>query len=265
VDAPRTGNGRPLGRVGFESGSDIYERARPGYPDEVVAYLADTLPLHDKSRVLDVAAGTGKMTRQIRAIAPQCIAVEPSASMRGVFADSLGNTLLTAGTAERLPLASATMDAVVVAQAFHWFDNQVAVAELARTLRAGGGLALAWNERDERDPLIAELVRISKWDVCQPYPVGKDFSATIDASGLFTPVVRRKFAWVQAVDRATFVDQVASRSYVQVLPEEERSTLLGRVAELAATKEEPIAIPYLTDVFVAHRRDRPPAEGEAHR
>jgi SAM-dependent methyltransferase len=265
VEAPLTGDGRPLGRVGFESGSDIYERARPGYPEEVIAYLVDALPLHDQSRVLDVAAGTGKMTRQLQTVAPKCIAVEPSASMRDVFAESVGNDVLMAGTAERIPVSTGTMDAVVVAQAFHWFDNQVAVAEIARTLRMGGGLALAWNERDERDPLIAELVRISKWDVCQPYPVGKDFSATIDASGLFTSVVRHKFAWVQAVDRATFVDQVASRSYVQVLPEGERSALLGRVAEMAAGQQEPIAIPYVTDVFVAHRRPGPTAEGEAHR
>ncbi len=255
MDAPPPPNvARPLGRAGFESGSDIYERARPGYPDEAISYLVERLGLDHRSRVLDLAAGTGKMTRQLRAKSPRLVAVEPSPSMRAVFAESVGRGAMMGGTAERIPVASGTMDAVVVAQAFHWFDNQVAVAEIARTLRAGGGLALVWNERDERDPLIAELVRISKWDVCQPYPVGKDFSATIDDSGLFGPVVRRKFGWVQAVDRATFVDQVASRSYVQVLSEDEQVALLGRVADLAASQAEPIAIPYITDVFLARRR-----------
>lgn len=255
VDGPPSPNvSRPLGRVGFESGSDIYERARPGYPDEVVSYLVERLPLDGRSRLLDLAAGTGKMTRQLRTVSPRCVAVEPSPSMRAVFAESVGRAAVMAGTAERIPVATGSMDAVVVAQAFHWFDNQVAVAEIARTLRPGGGLALVWNERDERDPLIAELVRISKWDRCQPYPVGKDFSATIDESGLFGPVVRRKFGWVQTVDRATFVDQVASRSYVQVLPDDERGALLDQVADLAATQDEPIAVPYITDTFLAHRR-----------
>ena len=255
MDAPPPANdARPLGRVGFESGSDIYERARPGYTDEVLSYLVERLPLDHRSHVLDLAAGTGKMTRQLRAASPHCVAVEPSPSMRAVFADSVGREAVMAGTAERIPVATRSMDAVVVAQAFHWFDNQVAVAEIARTLRPEGGLALVWNERDERDPLIAELVRISKWDSCQPYPVGKDFSTTIDQSGLFGPVTRRKFGWVQAVDRATFVDQVASRSYVQVLPDGERAALLDAVADLAATQDEPIAIPYITDVFLAHRR-----------
>jgi SAM-dependent methyltransferase len=250
----RLGDGRPLGRVGFETGSDVYERARPGYPDEVISFLADALALDDRSRVLDLAAGTGKMTRQLRSVAPNCVAVEPSPSMRAVFAQSVPGGVLVAGAAERIPLAAETMEAVVVAQAFHWFDNQPAVAEIARTLRPGGGLALVWNERDERDPLIAELVRVSKWDICQPYPVGKDFSATIEQSRLFGPVVRRKFEFIQPVDRATFVDQVASRSYVQVLPDAERGALLSRVADLAAAREEPIAIPYITDVFLAHRR-----------
>ena len=257
MDRPSgTADGRPLGRVGFESGSDVYERARPSYPDEVIDHIAGTLGLRPDSRVLDLAAGTGKMTRQLQLVTPRCIAVEPSPSMRTVFARSVPGGALVAGTAEMIPVATGAMDAVVVAQAFHWFDDAVTVAEIARTLRPGGGLALVWNERDERDPLIAELVRVSKWDINQPYPVGKDFSATIDASGMFGPVLRRKFGFVQRVDRATFVDQVASRSYVQVLPQPERDALLATVADMAQAQDEPIAIPYVTDVFCAHRREQ---------
>jgi SAM-dependent methyltransferase len=257
VDAPvGSSRGRPLGRAGFESGSDIYERSRPGYPEDVISYLVDTLGLGAESRVLDLAAGTGKMTRQLRTVTQRCIAVEPSPSMRAVFTGSVPGGLMAAGTAEQIPVATGSMHAVVVAQAFHWFDNPATVEEIARTLRPGGGLILLWNERDERDPLIAELVRVSKWDVCQPYPIGNDFSTTIEASGLFGPVVRRKFTFEQHVDRATFVDQVASRSYVQVLPEPEQAALLGRIADLAAGQDEPIPIPYVTDVFSARLRGR---------
>lgn len=251
------GGDRPLGRVGFESGSDAYERARPGYSDEVLSFLVDRLRLEATSTVVDLAAGTGKMTRRLREMSGRCLAVEPSPSMRAIFADAVPGAAMVAATAEHIPLASATVDAVVVAQAFHWFDNDAAVAEIARTLRPGGGLALAWNERDERDPLVAELVRVTKWDVCQPYPVGKDFSTTIDRSNLFGPVTRRQFAFVQQVDRATFVEQVATRSYVRVLAEPAQSALLARVADLVAGHPEPIPIPYVTDVFVATRSSAP--------
>ncbi len=247
--------GRPLGRAGFETGSDVYERARPGYSTEVVEYLIAALGLGTGSTVLDLAAGTGKMTRRLLQVTRRCLAVEPSSSMLAVLSEAVAEATAVAGTAEAIPVASGTMDAVVVAQAFHWFDTQEAVAEMARTLRPGGGLALVWNERDERDPLVAELVRVSKWDVCLPYPVGKDFSGTIDATSLFGRVDRRQFPFVQLLDRATFVDQVASRSYVQVLEEPERGRLLGQVADLAATREEPIPVPYVADVFVAKRKN----------
>ena len=139
----------------------------------------------------------------------------------------------------------------MAAQAFHWFDATAALAEIARVLGADGWLALVWNERDESDPMVAELVRISKWDRSAPYPVGMDFGLVIDRSQRFGAVERSKFAWHQRLDRGTFVDQVATRSYVQVLPPAEQRALLDQVARFAATLDEPIAVPYITDLFCA--------------
>jgi len=240
-----------LGRAGFATGSDIYERARPSYPPEAVTHLKATTGITTCTRVLDLAAGTGKLTRQLRADGATCVAVEPSASMREVFARMVPGAALVGGTAELVPIAAATMEVVVVAQAFHWFDPTRALPEIARVLRPGGWLALIWNERDESDPAVAELVRISKWDVCQPYPIGMDFGPAIDRSGLFGPVQRTKFNFVQLLDQTAFVEQVASRSYVQVLPEEERGALLDEVAVFGATLGEPIAMPYISDLFCA--------------
>jgi SAM-dependent methyltransferase len=216
-----------------------------------VVHLETATGIVPGSRVLDLAAGTGKLTRQLHADGATCVAVEPSDSMRGVFHQILPTVPMAGGTAEMIPLSSATVDAVVVAQAFHWFDPPRALPEIARVLRPGGGLALVWNERDESDPTVAELVRISKWDQCQPYPMGKDFGADITESGLFGPVDRTKFRFTQELDLERFVDQVASRSYVQVLPEDERATLLGRIADFGATLGEPICLPYVTDLFCA--------------
>jgi SAM-dependent methyltransferase len=240
-----------LGRSGFESGSDIYERSRPDYSDQALAQLVATTGVGPGSRLLDLAAGTGKLTRRLHALGADCVAVEPSPSMREVFRRVVTDVPLVGATAESIPVRADTMDAIVVAQAFHWFDPGRALPEMARVLRPGGWLALIWNERDESDPMMAELVRISKWDLCQPYPVGMDFGAVIDESGLFGPVQRSKSAFVQWLDREAFVDQVASRSYVQILGADEQAALLDEVAALGATLPEPIAMPYLVDLFCA--------------
>jgi SAM-dependent methyltransferase len=240
-----------LGRAGFETGADLYERARPSYPEAAVAHLVATTGIGGGSRVLDLAAGTGKLTRQLRAHGAVCLAVEPSASMLEVFRRTVPDVAAAAGTAETIPAAGATMDSVVVGQAFHWFDPARALPEVARVLRPGGWLALIWNERDEADPAMAELVRISRWDRSAPYPVGMDFGTVIDASNLFGSVDRTKYPFVQWLDLTSFVEQVASRSYVQVLPDRERQDLLAQVASFGATLGDPIAMPYITDLFCA--------------
>ncbi len=250
--APKTATAhRRLGRVGFEAGSDIYERSRPGYPDVAVDHLASVTGITTGSRVLDLAAGTGKLTRQLHARRAACVAIEPSASMRQVFARMVPGVPVVGATAEQIPVAAGTMDVVVAAQAFHWFDAPVALAEIARVLGPGGWLALIWNERDESDPMVAELVRISKWDTSAPYPVGMDFGPVVGRSQLFHPMQRIKFEWEQSLDRESFVDQVASRSYVRILPEPERRALLDQVAAFASTLPEPIAMPYVADLFWA--------------
>jgi len=240
-----------LGRAGFESGSDVYERARPTYPPEAVDLLVETAGLSSGSRVLDLAAGTGKMTRRLVERGLHCVAAEPSPSMGGVFTQVIPGVPLVAATAEQVPLGAGTVDAVVVAQAFHWFDAPTALDEMARVLRPGGWLALVWNERDESDPAVRDLVRISKWDTQAPYPVGNDFGVAIDRSGRFGPVRRTQLPFTQWLDLPTFVAQVASRSYVQVLPEPQRRALLDEVEAFGARLPQPIAMPYITDLFCA--------------
>jgi SAM-dependent methyltransferase len=240
-----------LGRSGFSTGSALYERARPGYSDAAVDHLVDRLGLVPGRRVLDIAAGTGKLTRELVARGASVVASEPSTSMREVFTTAVPGSPQVGATAEALPFADGSFDAVTVAQAFHWFDAPRALAEIARVLRPRGGLGLVWNERDESDPVVAELTRLSKWDVHQPYPVGKDFGPAIDASGLFGPVERTQFRFVQQLSRVAFVEQVASRSYIAVLPEDRRREILGSVADLADRLDEPIGLPYIADLFCA--------------
>ena len=241
-----------LGRSGFATGADRYERARPGYSDEATNHVLDALGIGPSTRVLDIGAGTGKLTRVLVAAGASVVASEPSASMRTTFADVLPGTPQVGATAEQLPFADNSFDAVTVAQAFHWFDAPRALAEFARIHRSDGSLALMWNERDESDPVVAELTRLSKWDVHQPYPVGMDFGSVIDACGFFGPVDRTLFRFNQKLDRRTFVEQVESRSYIAVLPEARRRAILEDITVLAAGLSEPILLPYIADTFCTH-------------
>ncbi|HWE69558.1 MAG TPA: class I SAM-dependent methyltransferase [Acidimicrobiales bacterium] len=253
-----SGAGQPVepardtqGRVGFETASDVYERGRPGYQEDLVSFLVDRSGIGPGTRVLDLAAGTGKFTRQLLPLGAACIAIEPSASMREMLTQVVPGVPVVAGVGEAIPLAAGSMEAVVVAQAFHWFDAPQALAEIARVLRPGGVLSLVWNERDEKDPVMIELSRMTRWDRCMPYPVGMDFSPIIDASRRFGPVTRSEFHFTQPLDRQALVDQVASRSYVRVLPDEDRAAFLTEVAAFADTLDEPIMMPYNTQLFTA--------------
>ena len=241
-----------LGRVGFAPGPTSTSGPDPAIRADSIAHLMATAGIIPGSRVLDLAAGTGKLTRQLDVPRATCVAVEPSASMREVFGRMVPGHPLIGGTAEMIPLASGSIDAVVVAQAFHWFDPPRRSRRSPGCCAPGGWLALIWNERDESDPVIAELVRISKWDQCQPYPMGMDFGRHHRSPRAVPPGGTRASSRSSSRSTATeFVEQVASRSYVQVLPDRERQALLDQVADFGATLGDPIAMPYVTDLFCA--------------
>ncbi len=127
----------------FGAVADVYERARPGYPEAAVLALAGSSPCD----VLDLAAGTGKLTRSLVALGHRVTAVDPSPEMLAVIERDLAGVVLRVGTAEKIPLGDGTLDVVTVAQAFHWFDPSPAYREIARVLRPGGVLGLVWNWR----------------------------------------------------------------------------------------------------------------------
>lgn len=138
----------------------VYERGRPGYPAAAVQRMVERLELRPGRTVLDLAAGTGKLTRLLVPTGANVIAVEPLLEMRAELERRVPRVAALAGTAERIPLDDAYVDAVTVASAFHWFDAERALREIRRVLRPGGGVALLWNARDERDPVQAALTGI---------------------------------------------------------------------------------------------------------
>jgi SAM-dependent methyltransferase len=220
----------PAAAKGFSRSADAYERGRPGYPRAALDWLADRLQLAPGTTVVDLAAGTGKLTRELVRTGAAVVAVEPVAEMRSLL-PAEARTL--EGTAEAIPLDGGSVDAVTVAQAFHWFDGERALAEIHRVLRPDGVLALVWNRRGS-DPLnaaIEELVAPHRGDV--PTHHGGAWRAAFERTRLFGPPETRSFENTQALDADGLADRVGSISFAAALDAGPREELLGRVRALA--------------------------------
>lgn len=243
---------------GFGAGADDYERGRPGYSDDAVRWLVSATGIGPGVEVVDLAAGTGKLTRLLVPSGADVIAVEPVDAMRAKLADTCPGVAALEGTAEALPFDDGSIDVVTVAQAFHWFDAPVALAEIARVLRPGGRLALVFNERDVREPWVAELSRLIRWDERErwrvPYTVEVDWAEVLGASGpQFEPPARFDGTYVQPMDAETLVARVLSTSYIAMQPAEDRARLADRVRALAEPLGDSFDLPYVTVAYAARR------------
>lgn len=245
-----------LAARGYAAASGAYERGRPSYPAEALACLVTELDLGRASTVVDLAAGTGKLTRLLVPLGPKVVAVEPVAAMRSALAALVPAAGVVAGTAEALPLAGESVDAVVVAQAFHWFRVESALAEIARALRPGGGLGLMWNIRDDSVPWVAELNDLMRWheNTVPPHADELDWAGIVAADGGFTPLRRRRFANDHELDADTLADRVVSTSYIANWPTDDQDALVGDVRRLVAGFPERFALPHRTEVFWCRRR-----------
>src|SRR3954467_15160899 len=174
-------------RRGFASAADVYEESRPGYPPDAIGWLLEELELGPRRTVVDLAAGTGKLTRLLTPTGAAVIAIEPVDEMRAALAQTASDADARGGTAERAGLVGASADAVTVAQAFHWFDGPAALAEIHRILRPAGRLALVWNIRDLDDPVqdaVDKLFRPHRGDT--PSHRSGAWRTALDTSKLFT-------------------------------------------------------------------------------
>lgn len=233
--------------VGFARSADAYERGRPEYPEAAVRHVVAALPAG--AVVLDLAAGTGKLTRPLLAASLEVIAVEPVAEMRAALPD--GARALT-GTAEAIPLEDASVDGVTVGQAFHWFDGDAALAEIARVLRPGGVLALLWNRRVLEDPLnqaIEELVAPYRADV--PSHRTGAWREAFGRTTSFGPLEETAFENVLEQDADGLEARVSSISFIASLEPAERARVSERARALAGAGT--VRVPYRTEVQLCRR------------
>jgi SAM-dependent methyltransferase len=222
----------------FGAAADSYERGRPSYPSEALDWL---LPA-GRPRVVDVGAGTGKLTRQIHARGLPVTAVDPSADMLARLRRAAPGVPALVGTAEALPLPDGAADAILVAQAWHWVDPARAVPEAARVLSPGGTLGLVWNLRDESTAWVRRLSEIIGAE-------DRDLQTAIGAP--FDRVETARFPWTAGIGPQRLIDMVASRSGIILLPPQERAAVLDEVRRLMATHPELVgrtefALPYVT-------------------
>ena len=233
----------------FGSVADVYERSRPSYPQEAVRWLAGEQPRD----VLDLGAGTGKLTRPLAALGHRVTAVDPAPEMLEHIRRTLPEVRAEVGTAEEVPLPDAAVDVVAVGQAFHWFDHERALPEIARVLRPGGVLALVWNARDESEQWVARLTQIIEPGLSERMPESVLEEAL--AFGPFGPAELATFAFAERLDRDRLLALVSSRSHFAIRSPDQRAAILRRVAELYDEVAGPngVDLPYVTH---AHRSIR---------
>ena len=241
--------------LGFAAAADTYTRGRPGYPPELMPWLAKDLGLGAGATCVELGAGTGKFTRLLARTGAAVIAVEPVAEMRAQFAAALPAIPALAGTAQAIPLPDQGADVVLCAQAFHWFGTPEAVREIHRVLRPCGRLGLVWNVRDEAVDWVAALTAIlAPYEGDTPrFRTGRWREAF--AEGGFTELEETCFPYRHVgTPQEVILDRTLSVSFIAALPLAEQARVEARLRALIAEhpelrERETVAFPYLTRAY----------------
>jgi SAM-dependent methyltransferase len=230
----------------FAEVAGAYERGRPAYPEEAVQWLTGDEP----KDIVDLGAGTGKLTRALVALGHRVTAIDPLPEMLELLPANAPGAFAILGTAEVIPLPDAHADVVTCGQSFHWFDRSLALPEIARVLRPDGRLALIWNTRDDRVPWVARLSGIIGEESVRREDL---LPEAVGESALFGPVETAEFGFEQHLDRKMLMDLVLSRSYCAKLPPPEREPILDAVGHLYDEVAAPdgIRLPYVSECFRA--------------
>jgi SAM-dependent methyltransferase len=230
----------------FDAVAAEYELHRPEYPTAALAWADERLDLGPGRRVLDVGAGTGKLTRGLIELGARVVAVEPGPAMLARLRQAVPEAEAYSGSAEAIPLPDASVDAAVAGQAYHWFDPVLAVPELHRVLRPGGGVALFWNWWDLRDPLQARLAKL----------LGLAPRASFGAlpgEPHFAELERTTVESVRETTPDALVSRIATTSALLTAEPARRRALLDEARAMVSALGEQLALPQLTYVLAFRR------------
>lgn len=240
---------------GFTREAKTYAHGRPDYPDELLGWMGEELDIGAGKEVVDLGAGTGKFTSLLLRTGAQVTAIEPVAAMREQLSEKLPAAKVLHGTAQALPLATHSIDALTCAQAFHWFADERALQEIHRVLRPGGHLGLVWNVRDERVDWVAEMARIvERYEGSTPrFHTGLWRQAFSGAR--FEPLRLREFSYQHVgPPEQVIVARILSVSFIGALPEEQKQRVAQQLRELIDHHPElkgcsEVAVPYRTEAY----------------
>jgi len=246
-------------QTGFSSQAQIYTQGRPTYPEALSTWLHQVLMIDRQTPVVDLGAGTGKFSRLLLPLTDQLIAVEPIEAMRQEFAKCVPGTEVLSGTAQAIPLPAASVDVVLCAQAFHWFADAQALAEIHRVLTPGGRLGLVWNVRDESVDWVAAITRIiTPYEGDTPRFHTGQWRDAFDGSGFSAPE-RTCFEHTHVGSAETVImDRFLSVSFIASLSPADKAEVTRQLRELIQTHpalrgQETIAFPYQTQAYLCHR------------
>ncbi|MHC9043506.1 class I SAM-dependent methyltransferase [Microbacterium saperdae] len=237
----------------FGAQAGNYEVGRPEYPFDAVAWMLERMPSGSR-RIADVGAGTGKLTRALVA-APdaEVVALDPDPAMLAALRDAIPGVPTFVGSAERMPLPDASLDAVVLGQAWHWVEPVAASVEIGRVVRSGGVLGLIWNIRDERQEWVRRLTEIMHGSAAEEMLAAGD--PVIDAP--FGPLEQESWEWSRPMTRAQLHSMATSRSYVITASDEEKARIRRDMDalfdEIGLDESGAIELPYVTRAFRAVR------------
>jgi SAM-dependent methyltransferase len=231
-------------RTSFGAAADLYDTIRPSYPPEAVRWMLGEAPL----RVVDLGAGTGIFSRLVASLGHDVVAVEPDPGMRARLAELSPGVTVLAGSAEAAPLPEASVDAVVAAQAYHWFDNDKARLEIVRLLRPGGVFAPIWNIRDESVDWVAALSKAAMLEGDGTF--SREYKgAGYEFGPLFAPPQRAEFPHSTTHTTETLLTLIQSRSLYLIADEKRREQMNAGVR--AVTRELPptFELPYIAVAY----------------
>jgi ubiquinone/menaquinone biosynthesis C-methylase UbiE len=250
-----------IAATGFQRAAGDYELGRPGYPAEAVERLRTEIGIESGHSVVDLAAGTGKLTRLLVDLLPaEVIAVEPVAGMRAELARVLPGVAVLDGTAEQIPMPDGAVRAVFVAQAFHWFRVPEAAAEIARVLDADGALAIVRNQEVESAtaPAVTAALALVRELVPNPSKRHGSWRDELEQTGVFEPFQEWTVNNEVTQDIETFRHRIASRSYIGAMDNDQRARLLDEVQVVLETNGvypgEPFVVPTVTRVIWARKQ-----------